>query len=121
MKINSLALEPTTGATNDMVAAITDKQGYGARWKFSSRHIDNLLAKGLPHCKVGARRVRILIPEADAWMKDKYFIQRLKKPRKITANNYTREGSSDPREDSTSPQSATGLLTDPVLDNHPQN
>jgi hypothetical protein len=56
---------------------ITDKRGYGQRWHFSTRKIDTLLAAGLPHCKVGARRVRILIPEADAWMREKFRVQRI--------------------------------------------
>jgi hypothetical protein len=57
-------------------AQITDKKGYGARWGFKARKVDNLLASGLPHLKIGARRVRILIPEADAWMREKFFVQR---------------------------------------------
>ena len=60
---------------NSVSAAITDKRGYGERWKFSTRHIDNLIANGLPHLKVGSRRVRIITAEADAWMKEKYGVQ----------------------------------------------
>ena len=55
---------------------ITDKRGYGARWHFSVRHVDNLLAQGLTHCKVGNRRVRIIVPEADTWMRQRFGIQR---------------------------------------------
>jgi len=46
------------------------------RWGFSVRHIDNLIAWGLPHLKIGKRRVRILIPEADGWMHQKFGQQR---------------------------------------------
>lgn len=67
------------------VTEITDKRGYGARWWFSVRHIDNLLSQGLPHLKIGARRVRILIPEADAWMKEKFSTRR-NGPAKGTSN-----------------------------------
>jgi hypothetical protein len=55
---------------------VTDKKGFGARWLFSPRMIDNLLADGLPHCKVGKRRVRIIIDEADHWMRARYGTQR---------------------------------------------
>lgn len=65
-------LAATTGTTSD----ITDKRGYAARWHFSVRTIDNMIAKGLPHLAVGSRRVRILIPEADAWMRQEFGQQR---------------------------------------------
>ena len=58
---------------------ITDKRGFAGRWLFSVRHVDNLLAEGLPHCKIGKRRVRIVVPEADAWMRQKFGTQRLGK------------------------------------------
>lgn len=58
-------------------AEITDKRGYGARWHFSVRHVDNLLAQGLPHLKIGQRRVRIIIAEADAWMRERFGTRRL--------------------------------------------
>jgi hypothetical protein len=45
-------------------------------WRFSLRHIDNLLAKGMPHLKIGSRRVRIIIAEADKWMSEQYGTQR---------------------------------------------
>jgi hypothetical protein len=57
----------TAAATN-----ITDKRGYAQRWQFSPRHVDNLMARGLPHLKIGQRRVRILIDEADHWMRETY-------------------------------------------------
>lgn len=70
--------EPATGdlklaETENLIA---DKRQYAARWKFSVRKIDDLLARGLPHLKIGARRVRILIPEADAWMRERFGMQR---------------------------------------------
>lgn len=65
-------------ATDDtqLAATITDKRGYAARWQGSVRWIDGLLAQGLPHCKIGPRRVRILIPEADVWMHAQFHTQR---------------------------------------------
>jgi hypothetical protein len=55
---------------------ITDKRGYAQRWQFSPRHVDNLIARGLPHLKIGKRRVRILIDEADSWMRQSFGTQR---------------------------------------------
>jgi len=56
---------------------ITDKRGYAARWRFSVRHMDNLLAQGLPHLKIGLRRVRIIVAEADRWMVERFGTRRL--------------------------------------------
>jgi hypothetical protein len=55
---------------------ITDKRGYAARWSFSTRYIDHLLCQGMPHLKIGWRRVRIDIAEADLWMKERFGTQR---------------------------------------------
>lgn len=54
----------------------TDKRGYAKRWQFSTRKCDDLIANGLPHLKIGKRRVRICIPEADAWMQQQFRTQR---------------------------------------------
>lgn len=75
MKPNTNAA-PEIATGNDQLANITDKKGYAARWHGSTRWIDSLLATGLPHLKIGSRRVRILIPEADAWMHEKFGVQR---------------------------------------------
>ena len=61
---------------NSETPAVTDKRGYAEHLQFSVRYIDTLLARGLPHLKVGSRRVRIITAEADAWMKEKYGVQR---------------------------------------------
>ncbi len=69
---------PDTAAGDETMAEIiTDKRGYAARWHYSVRHVDHLLALGMPHYKVGARRVRILITEADAWMRERFGARRL--------------------------------------------
>lgn len=67
---------PDTATGTTLAADITDKRGYGQRWHFSLRHVDNLIAQGLPHLKIGERRVRIIIGEADAWMRARYGTQR---------------------------------------------
>ena len=59
---------------------ITDKRGFGQRWGFSPRHVDNLIAQGLPHLKIGKRRVRIIVDEGDEWMKHTFGTQRRKTP-----------------------------------------
>lgn len=65
-----------TAPTVNVPDAITDKRGFAARWKFSVRKIDDLLSRGLPHCKVGQRRVRIVVSEADSWMREQFRVQR---------------------------------------------
>ncbi len=75
MTKNGLTPDAATGSEK-LATNITDKRGYAARWQGSVRWIDGLLAQGLPHCKIGPRRVRILIPEADAWMHAQFHTQR---------------------------------------------
>ena len=75
MKTQSIATPDTAPGTNS-ADTITDKRGYAARWLFSVRKVDDLLARGLPHCKVGQRRVRIVVSEADTWMKAQFQTQR---------------------------------------------
>jgi hypothetical protein len=67
-------ITPDTATGHTM--AVTDKRGYGQRWMFSARHVSNLLAAGLPHLKIGSRRVRIVVDEADAWMRERFGTQR---------------------------------------------
>jgi hypothetical protein len=65
-------------ATGQLKSAgeITDKKGFGARWDFSVRHVDNLLRQGMPHLKIGKRRVRIITEEADSWMRERFGTRR---------------------------------------------
>ena len=72
-----------------LAGAITDKDGFAARWLFSRRHVDTLLAQGLPHLKVGTRRVRILTAEGDAWMKEKFGTSRRGRAKKSETSNST--------------------------------
>lgn len=75
--MNVKALAPDV-ATGEKLAAteITDKRGFAERWRFSTRMVDAFLAAGLPHLKIGKRRVRICIPEADSWMHQRFSTQR---------------------------------------------
>ena len=72
MNINAL---PYAAGGKEQTAAITDKKGYGQRWQSSVRTVDNWLKAGLPHLKIGARRVRIQVEEADTWMHDRFAVQ----------------------------------------------
>lgn len=66
-----------TPAGTKLAADIADKAQFGQRWGFSPRHVDNFLAQGMPHLKIGARRVRIIVSEADAWLKSRFGTRRL--------------------------------------------
>ncbi len=73
---NTLAQpEVATGQTS-LASPFTDKRGYAKRWLFSVRKADQLIASGLPHLKIGKRRVRICIAEADEWMQSQFRVQR---------------------------------------------
>lgn len=78
MKIENIKPASVAGTANS-TEIITDKRGFGKRWGFSIRHVDNLLAQGLPHLKIGKRRVRIILAEADAWMKSQFACRRIGK------------------------------------------
>jgi len=78
MTKNYIEPEPATG-NSKLAESITDKRGFAARWGFSTRHVDNLLSQGLPHLKIGKRRVRIILAEADAWMKESFSCRRIGK------------------------------------------
>lgn len=75
---NAETTQPDTATGNKLAAEfVTDKRGFAARWKFSVRHVDNLLAQGMPHLKCGRRRVRLVVSEADSWMKERFGTRRL--------------------------------------------
>lgn len=76
---NIVSCKSDAAADNKPAPTITDKRGFGARWMFSPRHVDNLIAQGLPHLKIGKRRVRILTEEADTWMRERFGTQRRRK------------------------------------------
>lgn len=81
--MNEISLPKPDTATGQpkLAGEIADKRGYAAHWMFSVRHVDNLIASGLPHLKIGKRRVRIVVAEADAWMRARYSTQRRVSPR----------------------------------------
>jgi hypothetical protein len=82
--MNETPCTPDAATSNRLGQGITDKKGYAHRWGFSPRHIDNLIAMGLPHLKIGPRRVRIIIEEGDSWMRSRFAMQRRPAARNIT-------------------------------------
>ena len=54
----------------------TDKREIAALLKLSVRSVDNLLAAGCPHLKLGKRRVRFDIDEVRSWLSETYRMQR---------------------------------------------
>ena len=68
--------EVATGQTSLAASPYCDKKSFGKRWQGSARWVDDLLAKGMPHLKIGKRRVRICIAEADEWMMSQFRVQR---------------------------------------------
>jgi len=61
--------------TTKLTGDINDKRGFAARWGFSVRHIDSLIRLGLPVLRIGSRRVRIIVAEADGWMRARFGTQ----------------------------------------------
>jgi len=68
----------TASGTEHLAAQVTNKRGYAERWQSSVRTVDNWIARGLPHIKLSPRMIRINIPEADAWLRQKFGCQRFK-------------------------------------------
>jgi hypothetical protein len=79
MKKHTINVPDAAPGQSKVAENIVDKRGFAARWKFSLRQIDNFLAQGMPHLKIGKRRVRILIDAADAWMNEKFATRRIGK------------------------------------------
>jgi hypothetical protein len=82
MKTKSITQLPENAIGNQtsLASPFTDKRGYAQRWQFSTRKCDDLIAQGLPHLKIGKRRVRICIMEADSWMQAQFRVQRRAAP-----------------------------------------
>jgi hypothetical protein len=74
--MNAQNISPDLATGNNAGDNITDKRGFASRWKFSARHVDSLLSQGMPHLKIGQRRVRIVVTEADAWMRQRFGTRR---------------------------------------------
>jgi predicted DNA-binding transcriptional regulator AlpA len=64
-------------ATNDTLLPFGDKRAVAAlAGGMSRRWVDGELAKGMPHVKLGPRRVRFDMEEVRAWLREKYAVRR---------------------------------------------
>ena len=87
-KILSCTPDAVTGE-NKLVAntsALGDKLAVGAMaGGFSKRWVDLQMANGMPHLKLGRRRVRFDLAEVREWLRQKYHVQR-RGPARVAAN-----------------------------------
>jgi predicted DNA-binding transcriptional regulator AlpA len=63
------------------------KRDVAAMLQFSTRTVDNLLAQGCPHMKIGKRRCRFDLPEVAAWMKDQFGTKRRGPAKAVNASS----------------------------------
>jgi hypothetical protein len=74
--VNLNASNPDAATGNENKMAALDKTSFASRYEVSRRTCDNWIAKGLPILKLSQRQVRIPIPDADVWVREKFFQQR---------------------------------------------
>ena len=77
MIINELQAPQVAGGQSAASQNFGDKRAVAAlAGGMSTRWVDNELQKGLPHLKLGPRRVRFDLEEVRTWLKEKYGAQR---------------------------------------------
>ena len=69
------AITPDAATGQEKLAAM-DKNSFAARYEVSRRTCDSWIQKGLPILKLSERAVRIPLPDADQWVREKFFTQR---------------------------------------------
>jgi hypothetical protein len=89
--LGAVASITKTAAQLQQDAPVLDKDGFARRWLFSRRYIDSFLAQGLPHCKLGSRRVRIVTSEGDRWMIERFGTRRRSNPKVRQHSTQKRE------------------------------
>ena len=52
------------------------KVEFGQQFGVSKRTVDGWLENGCPHLKISSRMVRLPLPEAANWVKDRFLTQR---------------------------------------------
>jgi hypothetical protein len=80
----SRCLTPQTSRGSEVAGVVLNtperatlrKREYGQRHAVAIRTVDNWLRKGLPHLKISERLVRIPVIDADAWLLEKFRVQR---------------------------------------------
>ena len=72
---------PETGAGNGKSPAVQllDKRALGTLLQLSTRSISNQMERGMPHLKIGQRRVRFEPEQVLTWLRSTYSCQRLGK------------------------------------------
>lgn len=55
-----------------------DKKAVAKMFGLSERTIDNLIAQGMPHLKIGKRRCRFDMAEVRDWMREQFRVVRRK-------------------------------------------
>jgi hypothetical protein len=73
--IDNATIQPEAITGNSKLSA-SNKNSFAAKYEISRRTVDNLIARGLPILKLSERQVRIPHPDADEWMRQKFFTQR---------------------------------------------
>jgi len=69
----------TLAVKENAIPQFADKRTVATMLGMSTRSVDNFLAEGMPHLKLGLRRVRFDLDEVRAWLKEKYGISRRKR------------------------------------------
>jgi len=74
----SFTPETATGQKSAVINnALGDKRAVGhLAGGFSTRWVDDQLRRGMPHLKIGPRRVRFDLEEVREWLKTRYGQQR---------------------------------------------
>jgi len=71
------AVAPGNASVATPIEALGDKRSVGVlAGGMSIRWVDLQLARGMPHLKLGARRVRFDLGEVRSWLKQQYGTQR---------------------------------------------
>jgi predicted DNA-binding transcriptional regulator AlpA len=71
--------KPETVAGNKSAVQLRDKNDIAAMCKISSRSVSNYMEKGMPHLRLGSRRVRFIESDVLAWLKTNCGCQRIGK------------------------------------------
>lgn len=76
MKNQTLPEVPTGQSLLGAVARYGGKRDVASMVQMSVRSVDNLVAQGCPHLKLGKRRVRFDMAEVRQWLADNFRTQR---------------------------------------------
>jgi predicted DNA-binding transcriptional regulator AlpA len=84
-----LAVDQKDAKADEQFAATVprygDKKAVAAMLGMSRRTVDNLVAQGCPHLRIGARRLRFDMNEVRSWLTQQFHTQRRGKPSGATS------------------------------------